>query len=241
MSFLLIVSILPERFSAVWVVSPCHVLLSPVVKHWDPYPCVDKRNRVFVAFKVVVVLRQESRVVVVLEEDAEVEQGVSEQTRTLLEVLRETPHGLRVPDAVLRSVVQRVVQRSLNLVSTHVGAYLRVIVVEYLRHVVPLRCLPKILPKIMCHVTNRVYPKSVKIECLLVPRGPFNQLIMHKLIRLIQIWKVIKPAVLQLPFVGVILNVACVVKILLLIESHQARIICTSTITSSHMIVNNIS
>ena len=208
------VHILPERFSVLWVVTTSVSLLGTIVIEWDTSGGKSKDEGVF-EHLLVVVLVQESSVVVVIDEDTK-GSWVSEFLVDLLNSSSNGLHGVVGTEDILDGVVHWVVENTGDevLVWTNVVG----VTVEALTHLEDTSGISVLLPEVLGDLRNGIDSNTIELVGVDQVLDPILKITSDVLIILVEIWEVSESAVLNLTLVVPVLDLASIVVMLVVVE-----------------------
>lgn len=152
----------PEGLSVVGVVSSSEALFRSVVGEWHSLRKNSKSEGRFENSMVTVPI-QESRVVVVVDEDSK-GSDVLHGTLLLSIPIPDSIHALGVLEDISYGEVHRVVEKSSEVLS--VGAYIVGVPVEALSHLEDSCALSELFPELPLYFRDGVDPDSVKVKLL---------------------------------------------------------------------------
>jgi len=208
------VHVLPERLSVLWVVTTSVGLLRAIIIEWNTSGGESKNKRVF-EHLLVVVLVQESGIVVVIDEDTK-SAWVSEFLVYLINSVSDTLHGLFGSKHVLNCVVHGVVEKTGDEVL--IWRDVVRITVETFTHLENTSRVSKFLPEVLCDFRNSINSNTIELIGVDQVFDPVLEISSDVRVILVEIWEVSKSAVLDLPLVVPVCNSAIVVVMLSLVE-----------------------
>jgi len=198
------VHVLPERFSVLRVVTTSVGLLRTIVIEWNTSGGESKNKCVF-EHLLVVVLVQESGIVVVIDEDTK-SGWVSEFLVYLLDSSGDSLHGLGRAEDILDGVVHWIVEKTGNevLIWTDVVR----VAVEAFTHLEDSCRLSVLSPEVLWDLRNGVDSDAIELVCLHELLDPVFEILSHIWVLLVQVWKARKPAILNFVLVVPVIDVA---------------------------------
>jgi len=208
------VHVLPERFSVLRVVTTSVGLLRTIVIEWNTSGGESKNKCVF-EHLLVVVLVQESGIVVVIDEDTK-SGWVSEFLVYLLDSSGDSLHGLGRAEDILDGVVHWIVEKTGNevLIWTDVVR----VSVEAFTHLENTSGISILLPEVFTDFRNSIDSNTIELIGVDQVFDPVLEISSDVGVILVEIWEVSKSAVLDLPLVVPVCDITSVVVVLSLVE-----------------------
>jgi len=208
------VHVLPERLSVLWVVTTSVGLLRAIVIEWNTSGGESKNKRVF-EHLLVVVLVQESGIVVVIDEDTK-SGWVSELLVDLADSVSDSLHGLLGTENILNCVIHWVVEKTGDKVL--IWADVVRISIETFTHLENASGFSILLPEVLGDFRNSIDSNTIELIGVDQVFDPVLEIASDVRVILVEIWEVSKSAVFDLSLVAPVCDLAIVVVMLGLVE-----------------------
>jgi hypothetical protein len=204
------IHVLPEWLSVLWIVSASVSLLTTIVVEWDTSWSKGEEESIL-EHSLVVVLVQESSIVVVVDEDTK---GIDifEVWVFLLESVFDSIHRLTWSKNILDGKVHWIVEETLKLllIWSNVGW----ITVEAFSHLEDSRSLSKLRPEVVWYLWDGIDSNTIKAKVINQIFDPRLEIPSNIIVSLVQIWKTSKSAVFNFVLVTPIVDITVAVVML---------------------------
>lgn len=208
------VHILPEGLSVSWVVATSVGLLRSIVVEWDTLSSQSEHKSSSEHIWVIVLI-QESGVVVVVNEDTK-SIKVLEMTLLLLPSSRDLLHRLLSSEHVLDGIVHWVVEKPSDMILIRTD--ISWVTIEAFSHLEHSRSLSKLAPEVFWDLRDGINSNTIEAEVSDEALDPVFKVTSDVVVFLSKIRKTSESAVLNLLLVAPVIDITISVVVLLLVQ-----------------------